>query len=246
MFTTFEQEYWAFQLPKAVMALNNCISQSTSLSPFFMTHGFYQSDLDFAVPPGQGSSLSPAEQGCPLVDKWRNSNNLAKAAMAIAQESEERHSNIRRLVGDELHSRDCVWLRLKHVKTTRPIKRLDWIAHSYRLLACIGTPAVCLDTPPRIHPIFHVSLVQKAGEDPLPFKVTIDNEPGMILDTPADTSSLAMTIDSEYAVDRILWQRRQGRGWQLLVKWIGWPEPAWKPLEHLQETMALNAYEHFL
>ena len=61
-----------------------------------------------------------------------------------------------------------MWLKLKHVKTTRPIKKLDWIALPYRMLAFIGTYAVQLDTPPGIHPVFHMSLVKKTVEDPLP------------------------------------------------------------------------------
>ena len=44
IFTTFEQEDWAIQLPIVMMALNNRVTQSTGISPFFMTHGFYQSD----------------------------------------------------------------------------------------------------------------------------------------------------------------------------------------------------------
>ena len=163
-----------------MMALNSRISQSTALSSFFMTHSYYQSIMDFTVHEEQGSSLSPAEQGRQLVERWRNSADMAKAAMAVAQEAQEHHSNIRRLVGDEFRPGDCVWLKLKHGKSMRPIKKLDWIALPYRVLACIGTHAVQLDTLPGIHPVFHVSLVKKAGEDPLPSQLTIDNESDMI------------------------------------------------------------------
>ena len=139
-----------------------------------------------------------------------------------------------------------MWLKLKHVKTTRPIKKLDWIALSYRVLACIGTHAVQFDTPPRIHHVFHVSLVKKAAEDPLPSQLTIDNDPGMIFDTLEDPSYVAINSDGEYTIKRILRYRRQGRGWCLLVKWLGWPEPTWEPLQQLQETTTLDAYEHLL
>ena len=50
IFTSFQQEDWAFQLPIAMMALNSRVSQSTGLSPFFMTHSNYQSIMDFTVP----------------------------------------------------------------------------------------------------------------------------------------------------------------------------------------------------
>ena len=124
IFTSFQQEDWAFQLPIAMMALNSRVSQSTGLSPFFMTHGYHQSIMDFTVPEEQDSSLSPAEQGRQLVEHWRNSADMAKAAMAVAQEAQERHSNTRRLVEDEFRPGDRVWLKLKYVKTTRPIKKL--------------------------------------------------------------------------------------------------------------------------
>ena len=139
-----------------------------------------------------------------------------------------------------------MWLKLKHVKTTRSIKKLDWIALPYRVLACIGTHVVQLDTPPGIHLVFHVSLVKKAAEDPLPSQLTIDNELGMIFDTPEDPSSIAINSDGEYTIERILRHRHQGRGWHLFVKWLGWLEPTWKTLQQLQETIALDAYERLL
>ena len=204
IFTSFQHEDWVFQLPIAMIALNSRVSQSTGLSPFFITHGYHQSIMDFTVHEEQGFSLSPTEQGRQLVERWRNSADMAKAAMAVAQEAQERHSNTRRLVGNEFRLGDRVWLKLKHVKTMRPIKKLDWIALPYRVLACIGTHVVQLDTSPGIHRVFHISLVKKAAEDPLPSQLTIDNEPGMIFDTPEDPSSVAINSDGEYTIDRIL------------------------------------------
>ena len=114
------------------------------------------------------------------------------------------------------------------------------------MLACISIHVVQLDTPLGIYPIFHVSLVKKAVEDPLPSQLTIDNESGMIFDTPKDPSCVAINSDGEYTIERILRHRRQGRGWRLLVKWLGWPEPTWEPLQQLQETTALDTYERLL
>ena len=69
IFTSFQQENWAFQLAIAMMVLNSRVSQSTGLSPFFMTHGYHQSIMDFTMSEEQGSSLSPAEQGRQLVER---------------------------------------------------------------------------------------------------------------------------------------------------------------------------------
>ena len=87
IFTSFQQEDWAFQLPIAMIVLNSRVSQSTGLSPFFMTHGYHQSIMDFNMPEEQGFSLSPAEQGRQLIERWRNSADMAKAAMVVAQEA---------------------------------------------------------------------------------------------------------------------------------------------------------------
>ena len=80
------------------------------------------------------------------------------------------------------------------------------------MLVCIGTHAVQLDTPLGIHPVFHMSLMKKAAEDPLPSQLNIDNESGMIFDTPEDPSSVAINSDGEYTIERILQHRCQGRG----------------------------------
>ena len=91
-----------------------------------------------------------------------------------------------------------------------------------------------------------MSLVKKVAEDPLPSQLTIDNESGMIFDTPEDPSSVAINSDAEYTIEMKLRHRRQGRGWHLLIKWLGWSEPTWEPLQQLQETTALDAYERLL
>ena len=103
-----------------------------------------------------------------------------------------------------------------------------------------------IDTLLGIQSVFHVSLVKKAVEDPLLSQLTINNEPNMIFDTPEDPSSVAINSDTEYTIERILRHKRQGCGWRLLVKWLGWPEPTLEPLQQLQETTTLDAYERLL
>ena len=61
IFTSFQQEDWAFQLSIGMMALNSRVSQSIELSSFFMTHDYHQLIMDFTVLEEQGSSLSHVE-----------------------------------------------------------------------------------------------------------------------------------------------------------------------------------------
>ena len=50
------------------------------------------------------------------------------------------------------------------------------------------------------------------------------------------------TGDDEYTVEEILCIRTRNRKRQALVKWTGWAQPTWEPLEELQETEALDHF----
>lgn len=99
-----------------------------------------------------------------------------------------------------------------------------------------------LDTPPGIHPVFHVSLIRRAREDPLPSQILQHPELPAIRPEEATNELVA----GEYRVEKVTAHRRRGRGWQLLVHWIGWAAPTWEPLAHLLETNALGTYEETL
>lgn len=112
------------------------------MSAFFMTHGFHQSLMNFTKPEEQESSLSPTEKERKLIEQWSHSTDMAKTAMAIAQETEERQSNAQCFVAEVFRSSDCVWLKLRNINTTRSIKNLDWMALPFCVLECIGTHAL--------------------------------------------------------------------------------------------------------
>ena len=50
----------------------------------------------------------------------------------------------------------------------------------------------------------------------------------------------------EYEVEAIVARRKRGRGWQLLVKWSGWPldtTDGWEPRGRLAKCEALDKFE---
>ncbi|KAI0991521.1 hypothetical protein K3495_g16666, partial [Podosphaera aphanis] len=107
-----------------------------------------------------------------------------------------------------------------------------------KLTAVPNPLTVELNVPGNVHKRFHVELVKRAGNDPFPSQKR------------DDAQNIAITDDldePEFEVESILRARtiRRGRGRyrQALVKWTGWVEPSWEPLEYINETKALDDFE---
>jgi hypothetical protein len=243
IFCSFSQDDWDDLLPVAQLALSNRTSATTGFSSFFLNHGFHCEPLEPSDPLAPaGSTVSPAQQGRLWATKIKDTHDLAAAAIADAQETQEKYSNQSRSAAERFQVGDKVLLRLRNVTTNRPSKKLDWVALPYRVTGLAGSHAVRLDTPPGIHPVFHVDLLRRASEDPLPSQLIQHPEPPAIQPSQASEDNIA----GEYKVEKVLNHRRQGRGWRVLVQWIGWAEPTWEPLRDLLDTEALEIYENTL
>ncbi|KAM4055414.1 reverse transcriptase (RNA-dependent DNA polymerase) [Hirsutella rhossiliensis] len=171
-------------------------------------------------------SLGPTTDFC--LGRLREATEWAQAAIASAQEQQEKNANTRRQPSDQFKPGDKVWLRLRSIRSDRPCKKLDWLSAKYTVLETIGSHACRLDTPPGIHNVFHVSLLRLAAEDPLPSLTSDDCRPPAIL---TDEGEL-------WEVEEILDERKVGREWKVLVKWVGWIGPTWEPVKYVADTIA--------
>lgn len=92
--------------------------------------------------------------------------------------------------------------------------------------------------PRNIHPVFHTDLLRPAGRDPLPGQELDDNQPEPVL----------FESHEEWQVEEVLCARTKargkGKGRELLVKWAGYHEPTWEPLENLADAAALDDFEN--
>ncbi|XP_044724102.1 reverse transcriptase (RNA-dependent DNA polymerase) domain-containing protein [Hirsutella rhossiliensis] len=170
---------WEELLPAAMMAINNHNSTSTGLSPFFITHG-YHVDLIQVKEKLRTDGRSPVTRAESIVQRFREATEWAQAAIASAQEQQEKNANSRRQPSDQFKPGDKVWLRLRNIRSNRPSKKLDWLSAKYTVLRPLGHTRR-LDTPPGIHNVFHVSLLRLAADDPLPSQTSDDYRPPAIL-----------------------------------------------------------------
>ncbi|MBE3048177.1 hypothetical protein IMZ48_37865 [Candidatus Bathyarchaeota archaeon] len=127
---------------------------------------------------------------------------------------------------------------MANYRSPRPCRKLDWLHHKYTVIRVISSHVVELDVPGSIHPRFHVDLLRRARQDPMPGQHVDDTQPPPIRD---DSGA------EVWQVDKILcarWKRRgRGRSRQVFVRWKGYASPTWEPIEALRGTGALIAFE---
>jgi len=241
-FIAYTQEDWAEYLPSAELAINNRNAASTSISPFFMMHGYNVDPIQIdeeLEERDENARLSPIARGERVVMKLANARDWAEAAIAVAQQTQEQHANRHRQPAAQFKVGDKVWLNLKNVKTDRPSKKLDWRHAKYTITKVISSHAYELDVPPGIWNRFHVTLLHPAATDPLPSQRQDDNQPPAIS---SDDDG-----NPEWEIEEILRARthKRGRGQQrqVLVKWKGYASPTWEPLSALKHTLALIEFE---
>ncbi|KAI0995426.1 hypothetical protein K3495_g12752 [Podosphaera aphanis] len=88
-FVTYAQYDWPKLLPMAMPAINNR-ENSTRISPFFLTHGYHVEPIQ-QVEPKQGSRSSRRAEI--FVDRLREGQDFAQAAMAVSQQRMEDSAN---------------------------------------------------------------------------------------------------------------------------------------------------------
>lgn len=239
-FTCYAQDNWMELLPVAQLALNSRPSSAIGgLSPFFLRHGYDLEPLAEPTPISDNNSRHPGRKSAQeYVKRLKDAQDFAQAAMASAQQRNEGNANRFRRQPDKFKVGDKVWLDLRNVKTPQLSKKLAWLHAKYDVIAVPDPLTVELNVPGNIHNRFHVELVKRAGADPFPSQLQDDAQNPAILD---DLS------EQEYEVDSILRARtvKRGRGSfrQALVKWTGWVEPTWEPIENVADTEALKIFE---
>ena len=238
VFTCYAQNNWMSLLPMAQLALNGRPNTAIGgMSPFFLRHGY---NIDPLLEPTPGEVSRHPGRFCATnyLKRLKDAQDFAQAAMASAQQRNEENANKQRRQPERFSVGDKVWLDLRNIKTPQLSKKLAWQHAKYEVTAVPDALTVELNVPGNIHKRFHVELVKRAGNDPLPSQTRDDTQ------NPAIQDELG---ESEYEIESILRartaQRGRGKYRQALVKWVGWVDPTWEPIEFIKDTAALQEFE---
>ena len=129
---------------------------------------------------------------------------------------------------------DLVWVNTTHVvpdaDRQRPSKKLcPKFVGPFPVLATHGS-AYTLDFPPtiRVHKTVNVSALKRFRA---PSALDQDS-----LNTPPD--AVDVKGDTHFEIETILRHRKRGRGFQFLVKWLGYPDhdSSWLPARRLVDS----------
>jgi len=220
------QTNWVELLPVAQVAYNAAPAGVSGLTPLEICHGIQPGAFAQGTP-------GPTPAANDIRQTWRKLFEDLQRDLRFYQLRMTRYANNRRIEGPILKEGDRVYLVRRNIKSDKPSKKLDAVKLGpFKIKAKKGPVSYELELPKpmRIHPVFHVSLLEPATPD-TPLQTTappIDpeyQEPNYIVETILDDA----LIDG---------QRRYH------VKWKGFEhtENTWEPAHHFNSKTPLQEY----
>src|SRR5882724_3180251 len=226
VYINYQQDNWVNLLPLAEFAYNNTSHSATMVTPFFANKGFH---------PKLEVSLEPvvSDTAHQVATDLKELHRYLRDQISRALKQYEVHSASRRLPIPPFKVGDTVWIDARNIRTTRPSKKLDHrflgpfpivekvSSHAFRL----GLSLALL----RIHPVFHVSLLQHTSSSEIPNRAV---DPPLLIEL--DDSN---EWEVHWILDSRIDHHRKGSGLLYLVEWKGFDNmpnaTSWEPPEHL-------------
>src|SRR5258706_14909732 len=180
----------------AEFSYNNTLSASTGITPFYAMYGEHprytiQSCLDVKLP------LPTVLKE--FADNLVSLNTYLKNEMLWAQDTYAEQADKHCIPAPKLEIGNYVWLLYKNIKTTQPSAKLDFkCLGKFRIIKKVSSHTYKLDLPAsmKVHPVFHIFLLEPAATDPLPDQVQ-PPPPPMIVENKEPKWEVDEIIDSK-------------------------------------------------
>lgn len=218
-YLNYQQDNWVELLPLAQFAYNSARTSTTEQSPFFANYGHEpQAYHEEIIGPEAPTATKKTQQ-------IKEIQNEIQQHLLFIQQRMAKYANRKRIEGPILKEGDKVYLLRRNIKTKRPSDKLDHKKIGpFKILRKLSGVSYELSLPPtmRIHPIFHISLLE-----PAPASARLD------------TNTTVEDHEPEYEVERIIDSRNNDT--EYLVKWKGYghSENTWEPVSNLGNCQQL-------
>ena len=162
IFCNYQQDDWIQHVALAEFTYNNSVNSSTGMTPFFANTGHHP----IFDPTIIRDALVPDAET--RVSQLSTINLELQANLKHAQECYTAQANKSRLSPPDIQPGDLVFLDRRHIKTQRPCLKLDHKKLGpFKVKRRINPVAYELSLPStmRIHPVFHVSLLEPKTKD---------------------------------------------------------------------------------
>ena len=225
------QDDWTDWLALCEFAANNAASETTQVSPSYATFRRdpgMNFDLDQPIENPEQARVQEA------VANLRKIHDLVRAEMTAAQFWYSEAYDKARRPAPKFEPGDQIWLDARHIKTTRPARKLDWKKLGPFPVKCaIGSNAYELGFPAdiKVHPVQPISLLFPVAEHPLP---------GQIVPPPPPVEVKGK--EPEYHVEAMEDSREFRGTLQYRVRWVGWPSLTWEPWYFVNTTDAITRF----
>jgi hypothetical protein len=238
---------WARALPRVHFGIMNTVNMSTGFSLFQLRMGRAPRIIPPLVPTTAVTEDTPeTEAAVALIDRLVLDVKEAQDNLLVAKVAQAEFANRHQRDEDSFAIGDKVLLSTAHRRREYMQAKLG---HCAKFMPCFDGPypttrcnsdksAYKIDLPnePNQHPTFHASLLHRFVEN--------DDElfPSCALARPGPV--VTSEGEEEWYVDRILNERKRGRGVQYLVHWKGWGAEGdrWLAGRELADSQALDVW----